>query len=238
MTQKDKKNLILWDWDNTLADTFDAILLAINDLRERYKLPPFSEEEARTKINKSVRNMAKEWGLDEKDIPEACHYFSACYSHYEHHLTLKENAKDILEFAKANNFYNVLASNQETSILLREAEQLSILDSFDRIVGAGDVKEDKPSKAFTDEAIKGFDVENIISIGDGVSDVKMGHNYENGVSILVFSNVASEKFKDHKPDYAVSGLDEAREILKRFIPVPLTTHKKNSPVKRKQRGRE
>ena len=238
MKEQGKRNLILWDWDNTLADTFEAILLAVNELRKRYSLPPFTEEEGRSKINKSIRNLTKEWGLNDADIPEACRYFASCYSHYEHRLSLKENAKDILEFARANNFYNVLASNQETSILIREAEQLSILGAFDRIIGSGDVKEDKPSKVFTDEAIRGFEVGNIISIGDGVSDVRMGHNYENGVSILVFSDAASGKFKDHQPDYAVSGLDEARKILERFIPTPLTTHRRTSPIKRKQRGME
>ena len=217
MTKESKKNLILWDWDNTLVDTFDAIWMSINDLRERYKLSPFTKEEAKINITKSVRNLAKEWGLSEKDIPEACHYFSACYAHYDHSVVLKENAKNILKFAKENNFYNVLASNQETSVLQREIELLSISDVFDRIIGAGDVAEDKPSKVFTDEAIKGFCPEKIISIGDGPSDVKMGHNYENGVSILVFSDVASGRFKEHKPDYAAADLSKVKKILEKFV---------------------
>ena len=49
--------IILWDWDNTLVDTFGAILKAQNVMREAYNLVPWTEDEAKIAMNTSGRNL-------------------------------------------------------------------------------------------------------------------------------------------------------------------------------------
>lgn len=207
-----KQKVIFWDWDNTLVDTFGAIWLAQNDMRVHFGLPTWSKEEAKLAMNKSGKNLIKDL-LGEDKAEEARAYYLQCYAERSKNLHLKEGAAAMLEFAKSLGFINILASNKATEILRAEVERFGLAKSFDKITGAGTAKEDKPSKVFTDTALGKFDPEIIISIGDGASDVRMGHNYKNGRSILLFTNVQSPEFKENQPDYAAPDFATCQRIL-------------------------
>lgn len=208
------KTLILWDWDNTLIDTFEAIFAAQNDTRVHYGLPKWTREESKNAMNTSGRNLIKDvFGTDK--AAEARAYFLACYERHAAEIQLKEGALDILAFTKAKGFINVLASNKAGSILRNEAQTLGVFTYFARVIGAEDAHSDKPSKDFTDAAIDGFMFENIMSIGDGKADIQMAHNYDEGVGILVWTNPHSPEFSEIKPDYAFATLDNVLNYLEK-----------------------
>ena len=212
-----QENVILWDWDNTLADTFDVIWRAQNDMRRRYGLPAFTKEESKMAMNKSGRNLIADW-VGAENAAEARKYYLSCYAHHSQNLKLKEYARELLDWTQANGFFNILASNKDGSVLRKEMERLSLSGAFERFFGAGIAPEDKPSKIFTDVALQGLRPVKIISIGDGVADVKMGHNYANGVSILVFTDPQSKEFKDNRPDYVAADLKDCQRVLEGFVP--------------------
>lgn len=184
--------LILWDWDNTLVDTFGAIFAAQNIMRQTFGLAPWTKEEAAAATNKSGQNLIKDIFGEEK-APQAREVYLSSYAKSASQISLKPNAVSVLEKAKANEYINVLASNKAGSILRNEAHTLNVDSYFDRIIGAEDTPNDKPSKLFTDAAINGFNPTQIISIGDGKSDIQMGHNYENGISVFISSDTSSEE---------------------------------------------
>ena len=205
--------VILWDWDNTLADTFGAIFAAQNNARIKYGMSPWSLEESKNAMNKSGRNLIKDvFGSDK--VEEVRSYFLECYAKHADALELKKNASEVLNRAKEFGYINILASNKTGSILRNEVTAMGLMDCFERIIGAGEANEDKPSKQFTDKALEGFNTSEIISIGDGFADIQMAHNYENGIGILVGTNPNAPEFNGIKPDYAVADLNGVINILK------------------------
>ena len=205
--------VILWDWDNTLADTFGAIFAAQNDARVQYGLTPWTKEESKVAMNTSGRNLIKDvFGIDK--AAEVRAYFLSRYAEHADALKLKAGAKEILKTAKELGFINILASNKTGSILRNEVVVMGVDKYFDKLIGAEEADEDKPSKVFTDTALSGFNPQKIISIGDGKSDIQMAHNYEGGIGILVWTNPNDSEFAEIKPDYAVATLAEAADILK------------------------
>lgn len=210
------KTLILWDWDNTLVDTFGAIFAAQNDTRVHYGMKPWTIEESKKAMNTSGRNLLKDvFGADE--AVRARSYFLESYAKHAAELTLKEGAKDILAFTKAKGFINVLASNKAGPILRNEADTLGMTSYFARIIGAEDTFNDKPSKDFTDVAIDGFMFDQLMSIGDGRADIQMAHNYEAGIGILVWTNPQTPEFDEIKPNYAFKNLEEVQEFLAQHV---------------------
>lgn len=208
--------VILWDWDNTLADTFGAIFAAQNDARVQYGLSPWTKEESKASMNSSGRNLINDvFGADKASQVYA--YFLECYARHADALELKVGAKEILKTAKELGFINILASNKAGPILRNEVVAMGVDKYFDKLIGAEEADEDKPSKVFTDTALKGFDVQKIISIGDGKADIQMAHNYNGGIGILVWTNPNGSEFAEIKPDYAVETLSDIADILKRFI---------------------
>ena len=207
--------VILWDWDNTLADTFGAIFAAQNDARVKYGMQPWTKEESKTAMNTSGRNLIKDvFGADKATEVRA--YFLSRYAEHADALELKAGAKEILQTAKELGFINILASNKAGPILRNEVVAMGVSDYFDRLIGAEEADEDKPSKIFTDTALQGFNADTLISIGDGKADIQMAHNYDGGIGILVWTNPNGSEFSEIKPDYAVGTLADASEILKKL----------------------
>ena len=126
------------------------------------------------------------------------------------------NFNKLFVLAKEKGFYNILASNKIGSILRNEASVLKVDKFFKRIIGAQDCQFDKPSKSFTDEAIKGLQIDTLITIGDGQSDVQMARNYENGISVLIGTNPHSNEFGKIKPDLCFSDLHSLMEMYSSF----------------------
>ena len=207
--------VILWDWDNTLADTFGAIFAAQNDARVQYGMTPWTKEESKAAMNTSGRNLIKDvFGADK--AAEVRAYFLSRYAEHADALELKAGAKEILKTAKELGFVNILASNKAGPILRNEVSAMGVADYFDRLIGAEEAEEDKPSKIFTDTALAGIEADMIISIGDGKADIQMAHNYAGGIGILVWTNPNGVEFAEIKPDYAVENLEKASEILKKI----------------------
>lgn len=212
-----KMNIILWDWDNTLVDTFEAIWCAQNDMRAHYNLPYWSQEEAKKAMNKSGRNLIRDL-VGEDKATEARAFYLRSYAKNIGHLKLKDSAVEVLEYAHSLGFINILASNKAKNILLDEVKELGILPHFDKIIGAEEAPEDKPSKIFTDKAMEEFKAKGlIVSIGDGLSDVKMARNYPKGISILAFTNPNGNEFEKDKPNYSVASLADCKSILEKLI---------------------
>ncbi len=121
------------------------------------------------------------------------------------HLKLMPHAKEILSWAKANGFCNILASNKNGPLLREEVKRLGLADLFAKIAGAEDFAEDKPSKFFTDSALAGSDWDVLLSVGDGASDIQMARNYPNAKSILIQNTDIEEHF-DPAPDFVSTDL--------------------------------
>lgn len=206
--------IILWDWDNTLVDTFGAILAAQNVMRKAYNLSPWTKEEAKIAMNSSGRNLIKNL-VGEENAVEARKIFLKAYEQSASEISLKNGAEEIVKQAKEFGYINILASNKAGSILRNEVETLKMTNYFDKIVGAEDFEKDKPSKEFTDFAIQGYPVDEIYSIGDGKADIAMGHNYENGKGILVWTDPNSSEFEKIKPDFVAESLLDLKTILKK-----------------------
>lgn len=204
--------LILWDWDNTLVDTFGAILAAQNAMRQAYNLEPWTADDAKIAMNTSGRNLIANLVGAENAI-EARKVFLAAYAKSAAEITLKEGAQEIMQHAKDKGYINILASNKAGHILRNEVETLGMTSFFDKIVGAEDFDNDKPSKEFTDSAMQGYTPNEIYSIGDGKADISMGHNYSNGKGILVWTNPNTPEFETIKPDIAVDSLSKLKDIL-------------------------
>lgn len=204
--------IILWDWDNTLADTFGAILVAQNVMRQAYNLSPWTKEEAKIAMNSSGRNLIKNL-VGEENALQARQIFLKAYEENASEIVLKEGAKEIVHITKEHGYINILASNKAGPILRNEVETLSLTKFFDKIIGAEDFEHDKPSKEFTDSAINGYTIDELYSVGDGKADIKMAHNYPNGKGILVWTDPNTPEFNEIKPDIVFSSLVDLKAIL-------------------------
>ena len=189
--------VILWDWDKTLADTIEPLKEAFNATFKHYEMPCITREQMKIFMNSAGSQLFKDL-FPNYDLNEVKQIYLKHYQENVFNLKLLDGAKEALKWTKEQGFINILASNKHYLILRKEAEISDMDQFFDAICGAEQFPENKPSKVFTDNALKNYsDFDQLWAIGDGVSDIKMAHNYAGGKAILVTTDPNTKEFADN-----------------------------------------
>ncbi len=114
----EQKTVIIWDWDNTLVDTFEVIYRALNDLSSHYARPAVTLQETLSIIGNSGRKyLFEHYGLQ---MQEASDYYWQCYMKNAHHIRPIKGADGLLKRTQERGFVNVVVSNKLGSILRKE----------------------------------------------------------------------------------------------------------------------
>lgn len=137
---------ILFDWDKTLVDNWDAIVAALNEAFMAMDKPAMTPDEARLRIRKSARESFPDVFGARSD--EALKIFYDAFA--RHHCTdLKplNGVPDMLDALSSMGMRTGVVSNKTSDYLKKEIRHLGWDDYFDVVVGAGEAEFDKPHPA-------------------------------------------------------------------------------------------
>lgn len=183
---------VLFDWDNTLVDTWLTVFEAINTALTAVDKPRMTEAEYWNKPHLSMRDSAADlFGH---------HWARGIEVFYEHvekfHLEtihVLEGAEILLHDLTNRGIYTGVVSNKDGRYLRKEVAHLGWDAHFKRVVGARDTKEDKPSSIPVLAALEDSRIlpsHDVWFVGDSIVDVKCAR--ESGcVPIVVGSGEAS-----------------------------------------------
>jgi len=137
---------LLFDWDNTLVDTWPAIHHALAATFRAMGREPWTFEETRARVRASARDSFP--ALFGPHAEEAMEVFYRTFA-ADHLVKLRERpgATAMLERLHAAGFYLAVVSNKRGDLLREEADALDWTRLFRRIVGANDAVKDKPAVA-------------------------------------------------------------------------------------------
>lgn len=178
MSKLIRPKAILFDWDNTLVDTWPAIHDANNFTLEQMGHEPWSYEETLQRVRKSMRDSFPE--LFGADWEKAAKIFYARFeeSHIEQ-LSPHEGAENMLKALHSKGYYLSVVSNKTGKYLRQEADHLGWSKYFNKILGAGDATRDKPDPAPVDLALEGSGISRgseVWFVGDTDVDLQCAHN--------------------------------------------------------------
>lgn len=206
------KHLVIWDWDNTLADTFEGWYEALSDLCDKYHRPMLNKED----LLKAMGGEATRFWEDcftNIDRQEAIdfYYLRSSY-HMKEKAILFEDTLNILSWLKEKHIDQIIISNQMQWILDVECERFNIDTYFRKIVGRIDALK-KPSMAFLSRALEGIEYDHCIVVGDGLADMEMAQNLK-GFGLLVRQTPPTMGMPYDKH---VANLTEALEFFENFF---------------------
>jgi phosphoglycolate phosphatase len=146
---------VLFDWDNTLVDSWAMIHHAMTATFEALGQRPWTLEETRLNVRQSARDSFP--ALFGARAAEATEVF---YRSYEaDHLTqlraLPGAAEMLHALAAAEDLLLGVVSNKRGHLLRLEAAELGWDRYFDSLVGAADAARDKPAPEVVDFALAG-----------------------------------------------------------------------------------
>jgi phosphoglycolate phosphatase len=167
---------ILFDWDNTLVDTWPCIGKATNITLEAMGMTPWSDAEIRARVAGSLRDtFPKIYGARWEEARDI--YYKAFGDVHLEMLRSLPCAEDVLAVSSDAGLYLGVVSNKTGRYLRAEADHLGWGRFFKKVVGAQDADRDKPDPAPVHLALSTGNIRaapDVWFVGDAPIDVTCG----------------------------------------------------------------
>jgi phosphoglycolate phosphatase len=189
---------VLFDWDNTLVDTWKTIFYALNDTLLAFGLEPWTEEFALQNIQQSGREaFPRLFGTRAKEAQKF--FYKLVEGDNLQGLNPMPEAQALLEVLSKMGIPIGIVSNKNSLFLRKEVLHLGWENYFGVLVGAGDAARDKPA---ADPVLLALEILNIpvtqdvwmigdapvdwdCAIAAGCQPIAIGDRFEPTSSVLV-----------------------------------------------------
>jgi phosphoglycolate phosphatase len=168
---------VIFDWDNTLVDTWPTITRCYNAVFTAFGMDPWSEDETRSRAHGSLRDYFPVlFGQRWEEAREVFYgTFTAC-----HLETLRplDGAAELLRDLAARGVYLAVVSNKVGTSLRAEVGHLGWDGLFSKVVGATDAARDKPAPDPVTIALSAAGLrpgDSVWFVGDTVVDLQCAH---------------------------------------------------------------
>jgi phosphoglycolate phosphatase len=196
---------ILFDWDNTLVDSWATIHEALNRVMAAMDKPPWSIEETRRRVRLSLReSFPVHFGARWEEARQI--YLDHFRAIHLERLASLPGRGELLHGLAADGFFLGVVSNKTGALLRREAERLGWSGYFGSLVGAGDAVVDKPDAAPVHLALEPSGIppgEAVWFVGDTGVDMECAHN-SGCVAVLLGGEPGSDELLEYAPRLAFS----------------------------------
>jgi phosphoglycolate phosphatase len=178
-TSISRPDAVIFDWDNTLVDSWPAIMEAINLTRVKFDLVAWSMDEIMANCTRAARDSFPEWFGNRWEEAYKFYYEGFDEIRKKRSITALLGAEALLLWLKSQAIPVFVVSNKRGDYLRIEADKIGWTQHFVAIVGATDAPYDKPNRAHTDHALNGSGIStssNVLFVGDSETDVKCAVN--------------------------------------------------------------
>jgi len=186
---------ILFDWDNTLVDSWATIHEALNFLMRAMEKPEWSLAETRERVRLSLREAFPPLFGERWEEAREIYLGRFRAIHLDRLTALPGRAAMLQALARREVFLGVV-SNKTGELLRREVAQLGWSGFFGSIVGAGDAPADKPASEPVHLALlpSGVPVgDDVWFVGDTAIDMECARN-SGCIAVLLGDAAPREEF--------------------------------------------
>ncbi|MDX2083471.1 MAG: HAD family hydrolase [Rickettsiales bacterium] len=187
--KKSKPKAIIFDWDNTLVDTWPLIQTSIDATLNAQGRQPWGLEKVQNQIHKSMRESFPEiFGENWREAGEI--YQKTYRSIHLDQIQLLPQALSLIELVAQKEILQFVVSNKIGATLRQEAKKIGVDKYFFSLIGASDADYDKPDKSPVELAFLGSDIDvnrdEVWFVGDTITDIECAHN--SGCKPIIFGS--------------------------------------------------
>ena len=208
--------MILYDWDNTLADSWRAVLAGMNAALTAHDMEVWTLEQMKQRARLSLRDSFPTlFGEDQWERARDLFYEGFEAAHI-HDLAALKGAETLLKEVSERRIPQSVVSNKQGNFIRAEAAHLGWTPYFHALVGAGDAAKDKPNPEPVTLAMEGTGIvpgPAVWFVGDAYVDIAIARH--TGLTpILIHPNPeGEEEFDDHPPAAHFADLDAFGSFL-------------------------
>ncbi len=205
---------VLFDWDNTLVDSWETIHAALVVTFAAMGHEPWTLQETKRRVARSLRDSFPTIFGERWEEAQRLYLDSFTAIHLER-LKAMEGAAEMLRSLGESGLFLGVVSNKIGAVLRREAEHLGWTAHFRRLVGAGDAALDKPYAAPVLLALEGSGVAcaDTWYVGDTALDMECARNAGCIGVLLGARALEDESFARFPPDLHLPACEALRGLV-------------------------
>ena len=214
-----KPKLIIFDFDGTLGDTRQNIIITMQRTMQMVGLPVKSDEECASTIGLTLENSFKTMYPDVgADMAERCvDAYREIFMESVEELTpeLFPGVSDTLAKLDAMGIKMSVASSRQSQSLLLFLERMGVLKYFPYVLGSDNVAKHKPDPEPVLKTLRElhYAPSDVIVVGDMPVDVAMAHGADVRAIAVTFGNATREELVEAKADYIIDDFKQILEII-------------------------
>lgn len=206
---------VLFDFDGTLGDSYEAITASVNHVRGRHGLPPLTVPEVRRHVGRAAGYLL------EKTVPAGSLPENIAIYRAHHPSVLREGthllpgAADCLRALHEQGLLLGVCSNKPVVFTRELVSYLGIADYLNVVLGPEDVPRPKPAPDMLRAGLSRLKVsaEDALYVGDMTVDIQTARAA--GVSVWVVPTGSDEvkALQQAHPDRLLRDLSELRDLV-------------------------
>lgn len=200
------RKAVIFDFDYTLGDSTNGIALSINYALEQLRYPPKSIEEIKKTIGLSLKETFFKL-MSSNNVQEA-EQFARLFKEKADQVMvdntrLYEGVKEILGSLKERGYKTAIVTTKFHYRIEQILHKFEATDLIDLIVGAEDVKVEKPNPEGLLWAIDHLSVNaaDVLYVGDSIVDAQTAANANVAFAATLTGSTTSEEFACHEKAY-------------------------------------
>jgi phosphoglycolate phosphatase len=207
---------VVFDFDGTLADSYDAITASVNHVRAANGLPPLPEAEIKKHVGRGLENLLAEL-LPGADVGRNVALYREHHAAVmRDHTRLMPRARDAVAALKRGGRRLAVCSNKNVEFTRALLDSLGVAAFFDVVLGPGDVPRPKPAPDMLLEALRrlGAGAAEALYVGDMDVDVQTARAA--GVAVWVVPTGSADRatLEAAHPDRIIDGLGELARAVR------------------------
>ena len=211
-----KPGAVIFDWDNTLVDSWVVIHDALNATLNDYGMESWSLDETKSRVAHSMRDSFPALFGDEWKRAGEVFYSHFEKSHLER-LTPLPDAENTLNELAEMGIYLGIVSNKTGRLLRLEVSHLGWGEIMGTVVGSGDAAHDKPAVDPVEMALLGSNITmgpDVWFVGDNKIDMECAIN-AGCLAVLINKNQPNNgEFGEFMPHWHTTMLSELPKLIK------------------------
>lgn len=207
---------ILFDFDGTLADTVEGILLTMKQTMAEMGRPVPSDEEMVHTIGLPLAESLRIAGNFSKDETEkAVETYRRLFPIYElEHIRMFPNVPEIIKVLRNKGLRLAICTSRGSGSLTRILSRYDLAVEFETIVSASDGLPSKPAPDMVNVILErmGLTPEDAVVVGDTTFDIGMGKAAGCRTCAVTYGNHTRAQLESMNPEWMIDSFPEIEQI--------------------------
>ncbi len=206
---------IIFDFDGTLIDSYEAIAESLNSVRSSFSLPALPMNEVKEMVGHGLERLIEK-AVGPQRVDEGVRLFRQTYAGLcERKTTILPLVKDTLEQLEQRGYRMAIASNKPSYFARDILKALEMEHLFAEVLGPNDVDRPKPDPEMLEIIMMrlGLAPDEVVYVGDMLLDIQVGQRAGVAVYAIPTGSATRQALLAGRPDRILHRFSDLLAVL-------------------------